>query len=108
MTPMPAAYINRKELAPGITVYVLASSPALTQCWVAMREGTELPVHAHAHTQSSYIVKGHLEWMIDGKRVDGPAGSAVIFAPNQPHGARVLADCEVTDAFTPAREEYLR
>lgn len=108
MSPVPATYLNRRELAPGITVHVLATSSTMMQCWVAMSKGTELPVHSHPHSQSSYVIKGHVRWLIDGQPVDGPAGSAVIFAPNQPHGALVLSDCEVADTFTPPRDEYLR
>jgi len=108
MSPAPGTFLNRKQVAPGITVHVLATSPELMQCWVAMRKDTQLPVHSHPHAQSSYVVAGQVQWQIDGQSVDGPAGSAVIFAPNQPHGALVLADCEVVDTFAPPRDEYLR
>ncbi len=107
MTDRPAAYISKKELAPGITVHVIAAGSNLMLCWVAMKASTRLPVHSHPHEQSSYIVSGRLRWTVDGEERDGPAGSGIIFAPNQPHGALVLEDCVVTDSFTPVREDYL-
>lgn len=107
MSPRPDRYINRKELAPGITVHVLSVSNELMQCWVAMTAGTELPIHSHPHAQASYVISGHVRWTIDGTEVDGPAASSVIFAPGQRHGAAVLTDCEIVDTFTPPRLEYL-
>lgn len=106
-TVSPANFISRKELAPGITVHVMATGTNLMLCWVAMKAGTRLPLHSHPHEQSSYIVSGRLRWTVDSQELDGPAGSGIIFAPNQPHGAAVLEDCVVTDAFTPVREDYL-
>ncbi len=100
-------YLCKKELAPGITVHVVAVGRNLMQCWVAMKAGTQLPVHSHPHEQSSFIVTGCLRWTVDGEERYGPPGSGIIFAPGQPHGALVLEDCVVVDAFTPVREDYL-
>lgn len=107
VSPVPTAYLNRKLVAVGIEVHVLAASPQLMQCWVAMNAGTELPVHSHPHAQASYVVKGKVRWLVDGQPMDGPAGSSIIFLPGQPHGALVLEDCEVVDSFAPPRDEYL-
>lgn len=103
----PAEFICKKELAPGITVHVVAVGDNLMQCWVAMQKGTRLPVHSHPHEQSSFIVSGSVLWTVDGEERKGRAGTAIIFAPHQPHGALVLEDCVITDAFTPVREDYL-
>jgi len=107
MNTTPPTYLHRKELAPGITVHVLAAGQSLMQCWVAMSRGTRLPVHSHPHEQASYIVSGRVLWSIDGEEREGAAGTAVIFAPYQQHGALVLEDCVVVDSFTPLRQDYL-
>jgi quercetin dioxygenase-like cupin family protein len=106
-TPTPAHYLHRRQLAPGITVHVLATGANLMLCWVSMRAGTVLPVHSHPHEQASFVASGRIRWLIDGEERDGPANSGIIFAPNQPHGAVVLEDCVVADSFTPVREDYL-
>ncbi len=103
----PAEYICQKQLAPGITVHVVAVGANLMQCWAAMKQGTRLPVHSHPHEQSSYIISGSVRWTVDGRDIDGLAGTCMIFRPNQPHGALVVEDCVITDAFTPVREDYL-
>ena len=103
----PFACISRKNVAPGITVHVMAAGKALMQCWVSMKKGTVLPVHSHPHEQSSLIIRGRIVWTVDGREREGPPGSCVIFAPNQPHGLLVVEDCLIADAFTPVREDYL-
>jgi len=103
----PFAYTSAKDVAPGITVHVMAAGRALMQCWVRMRQGTVLPVHAHPHEQSSLIISGRVIWTIEGREKEGLPGSCTIFAPNQPHGALVVEDCLIADAFTPVREDYL-
>ncbi len=107
MQEHPTEYLNRKELAPGITVHVVAVGANLMQCWVAMKKGTRLPAHSHPHEQSSFIVSGSVRWTVDGLEKVGPAGTCMIFAPGQQHAALVLEDCVIVDAFTPVREDYL-
>jgi len=102
-----SSWIHTKEVAPGIVVHVVAVGRSLMQCWVAMKKGTVLPVHSHPHEQASFVVSGRVQWAVGGENRDGPAGSGIIFAPNESHGAVVLEDCTIADVFTPVRHEYL-
>ena len=100
-------YLNTKELVPGIVMNVVAAGGSLMQTYVTLKKGAMLPVHAHPHEQSSFVISGHMVFTVEGKEIDCPAGSGIIFAPNQPHGAQILEDSTVADVFTPVREEYL-
>ncbi len=103
-----AKYLNTKELVPGIVMNVVAVGGKLMQTYVTLKKGAELPVHTHPHEQSSFVISGHMVFTVDGVEHDCPAGSGLVFAPNQPHGARILEDTCVADVFTPIREEYLK
>ncbi len=69
--------------------------------------GAVIPSHKHPHEQITYVVKGELEFTVEGKtRVLGE-GDGVVVRSNQEHSARVLSKpAKAVDAWYPIREDY--
>ena len=54
--------------------------------WVFEKDAV-LPVHSHRHEQITYVVSGEIRFETgDGNTTTAPAGTFVVFAPNEPHG----------------------
>ena len=66
----------------------------------------KLPEHSHEHEQIATVYQGRFELTIDGEsRVLEPGMTAVI-PSNAVHSGRALTDCQLTDVFSPVREDY--
>ncbi|HYJ92280.1 MAG TPA: cupin domain-containing protein [Pyrinomonadaceae bacterium] len=65
-------------------------------------------VHSHSHEQITLVIKGRVEFSVDGKSVTSTAGDVLHFPSNLKHGATML-DEEVVliDIFSPIREDFL-
>lgn len=100
-------FLWKKEVVPGIVVHTLAVGKNMMLCWVTLRKGAQLPAHSHPHEQASFVISGHLKFIVDGEEKDCPAGTGVVFPPNVQHSAYVVEDSVVTDVFSPIREDYL-
>jgi len=69
--------------------------------------GTSVPAHKHPHEQITYVIKGELEFTLEGNTRLLKEGDGVSILPNQEHGARVLSKAtKVIDSWNPLREEY--
>ena len=66
-----------------------------------------IPSHHHLHEQITYIIKGKMEFTIDGKTKILQEGDGVVVSSNKEHGAKVLSKfTKVIDAWYPIREDY--
>lgn len=66
-----------------------------------------LPYHAHPHEQITFVIRGALEFNLDGEIRVLRAGEGVCVPPNVPHSATVLDEPTfVVDAWYPQREDY--
>jgi mannose-6-phosphate isomerase-like protein (cupin superfamily) len=62
-----------------------ASGYALLQ-WEAPPGAASPPVHVHHRTDEGfYVLSGAYRFLVDGKTIDGPAGSHVLVHPGTPH-----------------------
>jgi len=68
--------------------------------------GSVLPEHSHIHEQTTQIIEGSLELIIDGNNNICKAGTIVVIPPNVTHKGKALTDCKVVDIFCPVREDY--
>lgn len=64
--------------------------------------------HAHYHSQSTYIVNGVFEFVIDGVRKIVKGGDGVYIAPNLLHGAECIEAGILIDVFSPMREDFIK
>ena len=66
-----------------------------------------VPEHSHSNEQITVVVRGAMEFSLDGEiRRLGP-GDGVCIAPGVPHSAQILEERTVAyDAWNPVREDY--
>lgn len=96
-----------QELLPGIQMKALAHGDRtlLVQFYLAGR--SEIPMHAHRHEQTGYLLSGHVIFVTEAGEFDATAGDAWCFLGNERHGVRVLEDSVIVEVFSPVRQEYL-
>lgn len=97
--------ITPKTLAPGIAGHY-AHGDKSTLGLVMLEKGSKVPLHSHRHEQITYIVKGQLQMVIDGKDWLLEEGMYYVIPSNVMHSAVALTDCQVIDVFAPVREDY--
>jgi quercetin dioxygenase-like cupin family protein len=47
-----------------------------------------------------------MEFTVDGKKIEVPAGGSLRLPSNVPHSARALEESTVFDSFSPPREDF--
>ncbi len=72
-----------------------------------LEKGSDLPLHAHPHEQTGYLVKGHLRLSIGAEKKDVLPGDSWCIPGGVEHGAEVMADSAAIEVFSPVREDYL-
>jgi quercetin dioxygenase-like cupin family protein len=66
-----------------------------------------IPQHKHLHEQISYVIKGELEFTLQGNTQILKEGEGVVVKSNLEHSAKVLTKpTKVIDAWYPMREDY--
>jgi quercetin dioxygenase-like cupin family protein len=97
--------IPPKELRPGINGYY-AHGENMTFGLIELKAGSSVPMHHHVHEQTTYIIEGQLDMVIDGQPCLLSAGMFHIIPSGTPHSAMAKTDCRVIDVFSPVREDY--
>ncbi len=69
--------------------------------------GTHLPEHQHPHEQISFVTRGKLELTIDNETRIISKGTFAYIPPNTNHSAKAISDVELTDVFSPVREDFI-
>ena len=96
------------EADPGVTRQVLADSPELmVVAFGFTRAGTEGYLHAHPHTQSTYVRDGRFRFTIDGQAFEVGPGDSFVIPSGAQHGCVCLEAGTLIDTFTPRRDDFL-
>ena len=74
--------------------------------FITLDAGAVLPEHAHIHEQTTQVMEGKLELILDGQIHILEPGMLITIPSNVLHKATALTDCKVTDIFCPVREDY--
>lgn len=96
-----------RELLPGIRQKTRVFGAKTLLAEFALARGGVLPVHAHPHEQTGYLVAGRLRLRIGDREFDARAGDAWCIPAGVEHGARAEEDSVAVEAFAPVREDYL-
>ena len=91
----------------GIRRQILGYNDHLMVVRVQFEEGAEGYVHAHPHSQVSYVESGEFDVFIDGERKTLGPGDSFCVQPDLDHGAVCRKAGVLLDVFSPAREDFL-
>jgi quercetin dioxygenase-like cupin family protein len=92
----------------GVRRQILGHGPDLMLVRVEFEPGAVAALHHHPHRQASYVVEGRFEVTIDGERAELGPGDCFFVTADRVHGVVALDGGTLIDAFTPAREDFLR
>lgn len=99
--------VEREDLGGGIARRIMGYGPDLMVVRVWFEAGAVGEVHAHPHSQSTYVESGRFRIRIDGEERELGAGEGFYVAPHLDHGAECLEAGVLIDTFSPARSDFL-
>ncbi len=91
---------------PGLVRKTLSQGQSMMICEFTFNAHVEVPVHSHPHEQVGYLVEGHIEMVIDGKKYELKKGDSYYVPSNVSHGVYTLEPSVIVDTFCPPREDY--
>ena len=99
-----------EELGDGIKRKIVGYTDELMLVHLNFDKGAIGAPHSHEiHDQIGYVVSGSFEAEVDGQKMVLTAGDAYIAPKHFRHGAVALEqDSILLDAFSPAREDFLK
>lgn len=96
-----------EDAEPGVRRRILQAQGGLMLMEVQFAPGAAGYEHNHVHEQISYCVKGHFEYLLDGRTHVLREGESIYVPSNARHGAKALEAGILIDVFTPVREDLL-
>lgn len=72
-----------------------------------LEKGSQLPLHAHPHEQTGYLISGKIQLSIGEDTFDVEPGDSWCIPGDVEHRAVILADSVAIEVFSPVREDYL-
>ena len=92
---------------PGITRQIMAYDGQLMMVKVHFEKGAVGTMHAHYHSQATYVASGKFELKIGDKtEILGP-GDGYYVAPDELHGCVCLEEGVLIDTFSPVLADFL-
>lgn len=85
--------------------YIMGSQSMLVK-WT-LQKGAVIPLHFHPNEQVTWITKGSVKVLSQGKEYIVRAGGVLIIPPYVPHEFIALEDTIDIDFFTPVREDWV-
>ncbi|MBI3787095.1 MAG: cupin domain-containing protein [Ignavibacteriales bacterium] len=74
---------------------------------VFLKKGCVVPAHSHENEQMTYILKGALQFEIEGKELIVREGEVLHIPSNIVHKATALEETLDLDVFSPPRQDWL-
>lgn len=97
--------IEPRELIKGFRGRFVHTEKSTLVFW-EIEAGAELPLHAHFHEQTTYVMEGRFELNVAGETQVYEPGLVAVIPSNVEHSGRALTPCKILDVFCPVREEY--
>lgn len=98
--------MDKEILSPSIARKIIAGERAMV-AQVFLAKGAEVPEHHHESEQLTYILKGSLEFQLEGRTIVVSAGEVLLIPSHVPHRAVALEDTLDLDIFSPIRTDWL-
>jgi quercetin dioxygenase-like cupin family protein len=105
MLPVELNSLPSKEIIPGFHGKFVHGEKITVAFW-EVEAGSQLPEHAHVHEQTSMLMEGKFEMIIDGTTHLLRPGQLVVIPSMVKHSGRAITNCRIIDNFIPRREEY--
>jgi quercetin dioxygenase-like cupin family protein len=96
-----------KQAIAGIRMKTLVYGDKTLFTEFLLDRGSVLPIHAHPHEQTGYLLSGRIMLSINERMFEAQAGDSWCIPGNVEHGARILEDSVAIEVFSPVREDYL-
>jgi quercetin dioxygenase-like cupin family protein len=96
-----------KQVLEGICLKTLVYGDKSLLTEFRLEKGSRLPLHAHPHEQTGYLVSGRIRLSVGKDEVDIEPGDSWCIPSGVEHGAEILADSVAVEVFSPVREDYL-
>ncbi len=72
-----------------------------------LKKGCVVPAHHHENEQITWIMKGALEFEIDGEKFILKEGETLLIPSNSVHKAVAVEDTIDVDIFSPPRQDWI-
>lgn len=92
----------------GVRRQIMGYDKDLMLVKVDFQKGAVGSLHAHPHSQATYVVSGKFELTIGDEKKVIEAGDGYYVAPDVLHGCVCLEPGILIDTFSPAREDFLK
>lgn len=96
--------VKRDEMS-GVQREILATGEQIQLVKFTMKQGVEIPAHAHKQEESVYVVSGKLVYNFDGRDYILEKGESLIVPSGKEHLIKVLEDTTNVNSFTPVRDD---
>ncbi len=75
---------------------------------VFLKKGAVVPAHKHESEQITFVLRGALEFEMEGRRIVVRTGEVLLIPSWVVHSAVALEDTDDLDVFSPIRQDWLR
>lgn len=93
---------------PGVRRKITTVGKGIMSMVVEFEPGAEGYVHSHPHEQLTYVIRGRMEFTIDGVVHPVQEGESIYIPSEAKHGVRALTEAALFDTFTPLRDDLLK
>ena len=104
---MFGALTPKENVGEGVTRQLFGYDDSILMARVEFEVGAEGYVHAHPHSQVTYVESGEFDVYIDGMETRLGPGDSFYIEPNLDHGAVCRKAGVLIDVFSPVREDFL-
>jgi reactive intermediate/imine deaminase len=98
--------VPKEKLSDTVSRQYLMGKQSMLVKW-EFKKGAVIPMHTHPNEQITWITKGAVKVLSQGKEFILKEGDILVFPPNVPHEFHALEDTTDIDFFTPIREDWL-
>lgn len=96
-----------REVLAGIRLKTLVYGDKTLMVEFRLQKGATLPLHAHPHEQTGYLVSGNIRLTVGAAVYEVLPGDSWCIPENEHHCAEIIEDSVAIEVFSPVREEYL-
>ena len=96
-----------REVLDGISMKTLVYGDKTLLCEFKLAKGSQLPLHAHPHEQTGYLVSGQMQLTIGKTTFEVLPGDSWNIPGDVEHCAEIVEDTVAIEVFSPVREDYI-